>query len=315
MLAELSTFWQALPLSLTSSNIAISFNGNLMDGKMRYLLLVLMIVSLMPQACSRHRETATAPAAGLRWYDSVEEARQAAEVQGDLVLMSFEASWCPWSQLLHDSLYVDSTVIDSLRDFRCVRIDVDSDSLLKQEMGIDLYPTIVITDAYGGELGRITGYEEPPVFLSLLSPIRHRVDRVSHMFATEGMSRNDPEFLLSFGNLLFEMGVYDAALMRYEWAGDLDPDNAMGIREEAQYAMGECYMLSDRDRSAARTFRSFATSFPESERTEEALLLAGLCYERAGYNQAARDVYRAYMTLYEDGRYTGYVAAKLEKRK
>ena len=280
---------------------------------MRILLFVLMLTLSLALACGRDEEAVEALPGEIAWYSSIEEARRDAEAEGNLVLMSFEASWCPWSQLLHDSLFVDSTVVDSLLTFKCARIDIDVDSLARDEFGIRLYPTIVITDAYGGELGRILGYQEPPVFLELLSPIRSRADRVSHMFAVEGMRRNDAEFLLTFGNLLFEMGVYDAALMRYEWAGEMDPDNASGIREESTFAMGECYMLSGRDRSAARTFRSFAGTFPESDRREEALLLAALCYERAGYNRAARDVLRGYMASHEEGKYSEYVSTKLEE--
>lgn len=280
---------------------------------MRYTLFALLMTFLLVTACGRDEEVAEAPVAELVWYSSVEEARADADAAGNLVLLSFEASWCPWSQLLHDSLFTDPAVIESLSTFKCVRIDVDVDSLARQEFGVRLYPTIVITDAYGGEMGRILGYQEPPLFLGLLSPIKARTDRVTHMFATEGMRRNDAEFLLTFGNLLFEMGVYDAALMRYEWAGEMDPDNTSGIREESTFAMGECYMLSGRDRSAARTFRSFATSFPESERTEEALLLAALCYERAGYKRASADVLRAYISSYEDGKFSDFVSAKLKE--
>lgn len=280
---------------------------------MKYRLLALLLTFLLLTACGGEREVAEAPATDTVWYSSLEEARSDAEADGDLVLMSFEASWCPWSQLLHDSLFVDPAVMESLVAFKCVRVDVDADSVARREFGINLYPTIVITDAYGSELGRILGYQEPPVFLELLSPIKTRTDRVTHMFAVEGMRRNDAEFLLTFGNLLFEMGVYDAALMRYEWAGEMDPDNASGIREESTFAMGECYMLSGRDKSAARTFRSFATSFPESERTEEALLLAALCYERSGYKRAAADILRAYMSSYEDGKFSDFVSVKLER--
>jgi thioredoxin-related protein len=284
-----------------------------MDVMMKYLFLALLLTFLLAMACGRDEEASRLPATELIWCASVEEARADAEAGSNLVLMSFEASWCPWSQLLHDSLYADSTVVESLSTFRCARIDVDVDTLARQEFGINLYPMIIITDAYGSELGRIIGYQEPAAFLEALSPIRDRADRVTHMFATEGMRRNDAEFLLTFGNLLFELGVYDAALMRYEWAGEMDPDNASGIREESAFAMGECYMLSARDKSAARTFRSFASSFPESERTEEALLLAALCYERAGYERAARDVFRKYRSSFEGGKFSDYVTNELEE--
>ena len=280
---------------------------------MKYLLITLLLALMLATACGRDGDLDEAPPGGIRWYSSIEKARSDAEAGGNHVLLSFEASWCPWSQLLHDSLFADSAVVDSLQTFRCVRIDVEVDSTARDEFGVSLYPTIVITDAYGGELGRVLGYQEPSVFLDLLSPIKSRTDRVSHMFAVEGMRRNDPEFLLSFGNLLFEMGVYDAALMRYEWAGEMDPDNAAGIREESTFAMGECYMLSHRDKSAARTFRSFASSFPESDRNEEALLLAALCYERAGYGRAARDVLRSYLSSHADGRFSDYASEKLKE--
>jgi tetratricopeptide (TPR) repeat protein len=279
----------------------------------KHIITAALAAAFLLAGCGRGETPAEAPEAALRWYSSVDKARADAEAADNLVLMSFEASWSPWCQILHDSLFADSTVVESLYSFRCARIDVDTDSSLAREFGVHLYPTIVITDAYGSELGRIAGYQEPPQFLTLLSPIKARTDVVSHMFAVEGMRRNDPEFLLGFGDLLFDMGVYDAALMRYEWAGDLDPDNARGIREESMFAMGECYMLSRKDKSAARTFRSFASTFPESERAEEALLLAALCYERADYKRASRDVLRAYMTLYEDGKYSDYVAHKLEE--
>jgi tetratricopeptide (TPR) repeat protein len=280
---------------------------------MKYSVLTIILALLLVVACGRDEEVAEAPPTEIEWCASVEEARADAEAGSNLVLMSFEASWCPWSQLLHDSLFADSTVVESLRTFRCARLDVDTDSVASREFGVSLYPTIVVTDAYGSELGRIIGYQEPPVFLEALSPMKSRADRVSNMFATEGMRRNDGEFLLTFGNLLFEMGVYNAALMRYEWAGEMDPDNASGIREESAFAMGECYMLSGKDKSAARTFRAFAGSFPESERAEDALLLAALCYERAGYKRAARDVLRSYTTLFSDGRYSAYVSDKLEQ--
>ena len=280
---------------------------------MKHLILAISILLALGLACGRDERQVSVEPTEIRWYTSVEEARADAEARGNFVLMSFEASWDPWSQLLHDSLYVNPDVIDTLVGFTCTRVDVDVDSLSRQEFGVNLYPTIVITDAYGSELGRIIGYQEPPLFLEALSPIKNRLDRVSGMFAVEGMRRTDAEFLLTFGNILFEMGIYDAALMRYEWAGDMDPDNASGIREESMFAMGECYMLSGRDKSAARTFRSFATTFPESERAEEALILAALCYERGGYSRAGKDVLRAYRSLFEDGRYSEYVESRLEE--
>ena len=127
---------------------------------MKQVLPAILLALLPAVACGPGEEAGEAPLTEIRWYASVEEARAEAETGGNLVLMSFEAPWDPWSQLLHDSLYSDPAVIETLLAFKCTRVDVDVDTLARAEFGVNLYPTIVITDAYGSELGRIIGYQE-----------------------------------------------------------------------------------------------------------------------------------------------------------
>jgi len=140
-----------------------------MDTGMKHLILTIAVLLALAVACGREENVIEAPPTDIAWYASIKEAREHAEAGGNLVLMSFEASWDPWSQLLHDSLFVDSTVVESLLAFRCTRVDVDVDTLARREFGVRLYPTIVITDAYGSELGRIIGYQDPPLFLGVLA--------------------------------------------------------------------------------------------------------------------------------------------------
>jgi tetratricopeptide (TPR) repeat protein len=263
-------------------------------------------------ACQKEREV-TRPQASVAWLSTFDEAKLEAQKSGDRILVSFEAYWCPWSRLLGESLYVDSAVIESLSVFKCVVVDADRDSALCAEYDVRLYPTILVTDPYGGELARMVGFHAPEDFLRRISFSKHRDVLLSEMFRKEEQSAADPRFLMDFGDLLRDLGTYSTALLRYEKAASLDRDNRLGICEEATYAMAECTMLAGEYREAARSFRSFADANPSSEKREEALILGALCCEQVKDRKLASDALDAYLRDFRSGTFAEFAAKELVK--
>jgi tetratricopeptide (TPR) repeat protein len=261
---------------------------------MLWVGLVLAGCMFVP-GCSREREAAQALRPSIAWSSTLAEARLEAQKTGDRILASFEAYWCPWSRLLRESLYLNPAVIDSLASFKCVSLDADRDTAICAEYDIRLYPTIIIMDPYGGEIERMVGYHSPDEFLSRLSSVRMRDALVSDMFKREEQSANDPGFLMDLADLLRNVGTYDAALLRYERAANLDKENRLGIYEEAIYAMAECNLLAGEYRQAGDRFRFFVRSNPASERCGEATMLAALCYQRSRDRKAAVEMLEAYL--------------------
>jgi hypothetical protein len=249
---------------------------------------------------------------GLTWYASPEEAMAEAQRHGDLVLLSCGAGWCPWTRLVRESLFVNDAIIGSLSAYRCVALDADTDSARCHNMGIVLYPTTVITDAYGSELGRITGFCTPEEFIEGLVRIEGRSDRLAEMFRLEETRANDHGFLIAFGKLLMEIGMYDGALIRFDRASQIDSDDRFGTLEETTYAMAECYMLAGKYKEAGRRFRIFARELPGSDRYEYATVLAGLCYERVNYKSVAREIYEDYLENQGEGNLSGFVRSRLD---
>jgi tetratricopeptide (TPR) repeat protein len=272
-----------------------------------------MALILLLALCGCPEETPPPEAeVGLTWYASVDEAMAEAQRNGDLVLLSCGAGWCPWTRLVRESLFVNDAVIGSLSEYRCVAVDADSDSARCQDMGIVLYPTTVITDAYGSELGRITGFCTPEEFIEGLVRIEGRSDRLAEMFRLEETLANDHGFLIAFGKLLMEIGMYDGALIRFDRASQIDSDNRFGTLEETTYAMAECYMLAGKYKEAGRRFRIFAREHPGSERYEYATVLAGLCYERVNYRSVAMEIYEDYLENQGEGNLSGFVRSRLD---
>ncbi len=229
-----------------------------------------------------------------------------------MILISFEASWCPWSALMRESLYVNPAVVESLSAVKCVAVEAPDDTTFQREFGIVVYPTIVLTDAYGGELGRMIGYHSPDEFLGRLTAVRQSKERLSRTFRQEESFSEDPAFLMEFGRLLLEMGMYEAALIRFDRATRVDQDAEPETIEEAEYSMAEAYMLCGKYREAGRRFRIFAERFAEGERSEHARVLAGVCYQRASYYKVATGIYEAYLEAFDDGDFAPFARLMLD---
>jgi tetratricopeptide (TPR) repeat protein len=273
---------------------------------------ILIVLAVIAGACGRDADTPSQQELGLSWFETLDDARTAAAETGDDILLSFEASWCPWSKLMRESVYVSQAVIESLGTTRCVAVDPGADSTLRRELGIVVYPTVVLTDAYGGELGRMIGYHSPRRFLERLGTVRRSRENLTEMFRREETLSEDAEFLMSFGRMLLEMGLYDGALLRFDRATRVDQDSSFADMEEAEYSTAECYMLSGKYKEAGRRFRIFADQYTSSERRETAQVLAGLSYQRAGYTRVATGIYEDYLDTFEDGGFAPFVRAILD---
>jgi tetratricopeptide (TPR) repeat protein len=280
----------------------------------RAIVAVIAAVLLLA-ACGRDREQPEPQAPTVVWYTSFDEAKADAQQDGDLILLSFEARWCPWSRLMRESLYVSNSVVESLATLRCVRVDVDRDTNLVREFGIVLYPAAVVADAYGCEIGRMTGYHTPEEFLARLGHLKKREDELADMFKQEETLANDPTFLITFGKMLVDIGMYDGALIRFDRARQIDEDDRFGTLEEATYSLAECYMLAGEYKEAGRRFRLFAEAQAGSERAEEAAVLAALCYQKVDYNKVATGIYEDYLENFSDGEFAQFVRARLDSLK
>jgi len=282
---------------------------------MKTRLTFALFLAILAGACGTRQDAPGEAYPTLSWYDSIDEARTAAEETGDMILMSFEASWCPWSALMRESVYVNPAVVESLSSAKCVALEDQADSAACKEFGVVVYPTIVLTDAYGGELGRMIGYHSPGEFLGRLGAVKHSRDRLSATYRREESLSEDPAFLLAFGRLLLEMGMYEGALIRFDRAMRVDQDAAPELIEEAEYSLAETYMLSGKYREAGRRFRILAERESEGSRSRHARILAAVCYQEAGYNKVATGIYEDYLEAYEEGDFVAFARAMLDSLK
>lgn len=143
--------------------------------------------SLAWVACSRDTDgqnetTATAPEP--RWHTDAAAALAAAHAEGKLVLMDFTGSdWCPPCKILEAEVFsgdafarlaADNFVLLKLDFPQRTKLSVElqeQNNALAERYEINAFPTALVADAEGTELGRSEGYMpgKPDAWLEQIS--------------------------------------------------------------------------------------------------------------------------------------------------
>ena len=120
-------------------------------------------------------------AAELDWTTDLAKAQAQAKKDNKLVLLDFTGSdWCPWcikfeKEVLNTPEFVEYTkanLVPVLLDFPRTKAQTDAlkqaNKVLKEKYKVEGFPTYVLLNAGGKEIGRQTGYEKggPKAFIA-----------------------------------------------------------------------------------------------------------------------------------------------------
>lgn len=101
----------------------------------------------------------------------LDEALARAAREDKRVLVDFAAVWCPPCNLLAAQVLEDPSNAPDLSGFVVARVDADAfDSWgVKSRYQVGGYPTVLVVDSTGAEIGRVVGYTSEAEFLGWLS--------------------------------------------------------------------------------------------------------------------------------------------------
>lgn len=150
-------------------------------------LALILIVSVVGCSTSESSESSPTAQTGINWLTDIEQARSTAAEEGKPIFAYFTGSdWCGWCKRLDANVLSHKEFQDYARDnLVMLKLDfprrtaqppklAEANKVLAKKFSIRGFPTIVLLDEAGRELGR-TGYQQmnPLEYVQHLKQLLH----------------------------------------------------------------------------------------------------------------------------------------------
>lgn len=110
------------------------------------------------------------PAHSLRvaWESDYEQGMKKAKTEDRPVLIDFGAEWCGWCKKQDEEVFTDTEVVMALREFVCIKVDVDRNLDLAVAYHVRSLPRQIVVNVHGQVVGDQTGFLPVDAFLDFL---------------------------------------------------------------------------------------------------------------------------------------------------
>jgi len=121
-----------------------------------------------------------APAAQITWRPLTQEVLERAKAQGKPVALDFTADWCAYCRQMDATTYRDDRVVDKMKEFVPLRLDVTQQSpekrSLMRRLGVRGLPTVVFLNREGKAMPELNlaGYRDASAMLMWLNLVLAR---------------------------------------------------------------------------------------------------------------------------------------------
>lgn len=142
---------------------------------MKYLLTLTLLLALVacgePVENQNEEGTSAESGAGSDWiHDDLDTALALSAETGKPVFIDLYADWCGPCRMLSDDYFSRADYQEELSQCILLKINVDNNPDLAQRYRAQSIPTLIIADAEGNEIDRITGVGgSPEDFLPVIS--------------------------------------------------------------------------------------------------------------------------------------------------
>lgn len=226
------------------------------------------------------------------------EAVTRAHAEGKPVMIDFITDWCMWCDTLDHNTYADARVAAFINE-SVVPIKVDAEKgegiAVAKKYGVSGYPTILLISASGEEIDRIVGYVPPEPFLKSLTDYVKGVNTLAQLKAD--VQKNPSNARMRYA-LAAKYGARNDALQAAEHYAkllELDPANALGHNDEAEYVLA---LKAMRENQSMEPVGAFAEKYPGSPLAKNALMMLVVNATRTGDAELAKKSFEHYTAKY-----------------
>lgn len=92
------------------------------------------------------------------WESGLSRAQETAKAAHKPILVDVWATWCAPCKLMDRTTYRDEAVLAALPAFVPVKLDADANEAFLERFRVEAFPTVLVLDEEGREIGRRRGY-------------------------------------------------------------------------------------------------------------------------------------------------------------
>ena len=139
--------------------------------KNREINFVLLIIILCAGITRAGNTVTNSLQKEMKWSTSYRDSLDKAKLKKLPILIKFEASWCVWCEKMEEEVFTNPEIIEELKKFVCVKIDVDKQTDIAKAYKIKSLPRTIVINVYDEIVGDWLGYREVSDFSKLLRDI------------------------------------------------------------------------------------------------------------------------------------------------
>ncbi|MCC6155022.1 MAG: thioredoxin family protein [Candidatus Hydrogenedentes bacterium] len=114
---------------------------------------------------------------GIPWSTDYAASIEKAKAEAKPVLIDFTAEWCGWCKRLDEEVYADASTVNALKNFVCVKVDVDKQPNVALAYNVQSMPRTVAINVHGEVVGDQTGYMPLGTFLEFIAGMKDDLAR------------------------------------------------------------------------------------------------------------------------------------------
>jgi tetratricopeptide (TPR) repeat protein len=199
-----------------------------MLSKARYSLFLLLLLLFVSEFLP----------AQVAWVRKFDDALKQAQVEGKFIVIEISASWCPPCQKMAREVYPDGEFVEFSRSQVFMLLDADNDPegvRLAGRFNVHSYPTILVLDAKGHEIDRLTGGRTAKGLIKDLKDIFADPMPFDELLKRAAARGDDFQVQFNAGKRAFDRSEYSRARQLLDRAGGLA--GSAGLEERISVLM------------------------------------------------------------------------------
>jgi len=207
---------------------------------------------------------------------------------------------------------IDPAVIEFFdNEMALVKVNAEKDTLLAQQYHVSGYPTLVMTDAGGGEIDRLVGYVPPEDFLKTFRNYANGIGTLDDLLSRADTSSDRVLYTEIAEKYKYRGGSDDAAVWYHKVIDTGDPlDSLSG---EGRLALADMHRRDKDWETAVSAYQAITADFGDSRVGNEAEIWTAIVYRQSGDTTAAVEHFKAFIENHPDHEDVEYCQKQIAK--